>query len=347
MRIPAFPLLPFSLLYAGITRTRNWLYDHEILASTRFPVPIINVGNLTVGGTGKTPHVEYLVRLLQFKRLAILSRGYKRQTKGFVLAAPGTSAQLIGDEPYGYYEAFPEVTVAVSEDRVLGIKKLLAQPHPPEIILLDDAFQHRPVKATLNILITDYQRLFYRDYLLPAGRLRESRFGAQRADIIVVSKSPANLAEEEQAKIRGNIIKYAGPGVPVFFTRYLYQAPVNFGLPATLKKNIILVTGIAQPQPLLVYLKEQGYQIKYHYNFPDHHAYTRENLKQISNFVHSASDVDLSILTTQKDWTKLSQPDFKELVQHLPLFYIPIQVAFLENPDLFKQLIFKTAVIAK
>ena len=155
MKISAYPLLPFSFVYAGITTVRNWLYDHKIYESVQFPVPVISVGNLTVGGTGKTPHVEYLVRLLRPRRVAILSRGYKRKTTGFVLADEKASAASIGDEPYQYTQAFPEVKVAVCEDRVLGIQKLLALNPSPAVILLDDAFQHRPVQPLLNILITD------------------------------------------------------------------------------------------------------------------------------------------------------------------------------------------------
>ena len=347
MKISAYPLLPFSVLYAGITRTRNWLYDHQVFASAIFPVPVINVGNLTVGGTGKTPHVEYLVRLLQPQKIAILSRGYKRKTKGFVMATGGATAQTIGDEPYQYYKAFPEVKVAVCEDRVLGINTLLAQEPQPEIILLDDAFQHRPVKASLNILMTDYHRLFYQDIVLPAGRLRESRAGAQRADIVLVSKTPEQLPETEKVYIQNQIKKYTRPGVPVFFTRYKYQSLVNFGKTGSLQKNIIAVTGIAQPKPLLSYLEKEGFTIRHHFNFPDHHAYTQENIKQIYNFVKTNTVGEVSIVTTQKDWTKLNQPELNKLLQHIALFYLPIQVMFLENEDLFKQLIFKTAVIAK
>lgn len=346
MKISAYPLLPFSILYAGATRIRNWLYDQDVFASEKFPVTIINVGNLTVGGTGKTPHVEYLVRLLQPRRLAILSRGYKRQTKGFVLADAKASAATIGDEPYQYTQAFPEVVVAVCENRAMGIRQILALNLATEVILLDDAFQHRPVQPHLNILITDYNRLFYQDYVLPAGRLRESREGAERADIILVSKSPATIMEPETALIRQRIREYARPGVPIFFTTYKYLAPVSFGLPAAGSRNIILVTGIAQSGPLVQYLQEQQFIILKHFNYPDHHAFSPNDIKEISNFAESQNTAAINILTTQKDWTKLSGAALRPLVVELPIFYIPIVVQFLENTAAFNALVFNAVVEA-
>ena len=346
MKISAYPLLPFSLLYAGITRVRNWLYDREIYSSENFPVPVISVGNLTVGGTGKTPHVEYLVRLLQPRRVAILSRGYKRQTTGFVLADEKASAATIGDEPYQYKLAFPDVRVAVCENRVAGIQHLLAITPCPQVILLDDAFQHRPVQPRLNILITDYHRLFYQDYVLPAGRLRESRAGAQRADIILVSKSPATITIEDKEEIRGRIQEYSRPGVPIFFTTYNYQTAVNYGRPAPISNQVILVTGIAQSGPLVQYLQNKGYNILKHFNYPDHHAFSLKDIKEISNFAALQKEGAISILTTQKDWTKLSSPALRPQVQKLPFFYVPIVVQFLENKTQFEKLILETVIEA-
>ncbi|MGV3588641.1 MAG: tetraacyldisaccharide 4'-kinase [Adhaeribacter sp.] len=344
MKNSAYPLLPFSLLYAGITRARNWLYDQQVYASYKFPVPVISVGNLTVGGTGKTPHVEYLVRLLQPRKIAILSRGYKRKTTGFVLADKSASAASIGDEPYQYTQAFPEVTVAVCEDRVVGIQKLLALTPPPAVILLDDAFQHRPVQPHLNLLITDYYRLFYQDYVLPAGRLREGRAGAARADIILVSKTPANITQAEKENIRQEIQAYARPQVPIFFTAYAYQPPVNFGKPAQLARKVVLVTGIAQPQPLLNYLTTQGFNLLKHFNYPDHYAFKPQDIQEISNFVKTQTTEPVSILTTQKDWTKLASPEIMPLVKDLPFFYVPIRVQFTHDQAYFKRLILETVV---
>jgi len=344
MKVSAYLLLPFSVLYGGITRTRNWLYDQKLIPSRGFSIPVINVGNLTVGGTGKTPHVEYLIRLLQLKNIAILSRGYKRTTKGFVLANADASPATIGDEPFQYTQSFPGITVAVCEDRVNGINQILKFKPRTEVILLDDAFQHRPVQAHLNILLTDYNRLFYQDFILPAGRLREARTGAQRADIIIVSKSPTNLAEIDKAKIRQQILTYSRPNVPVFFTTYRYQVPISFGLKVPLNRQIILLTGIAQPQPLINYLAEQDYFVLKHFDYPDHYAYTQQDMLEISNFARTTAK-EISIITTQKDWTKLSRPELASIIQNIAIFYVPIEVHFLENKTLFEQII--TATIVK
>lgn len=337
-----YPLLPLAALYAGIMRTRNWLYDAGLLASHTFAVPVINVGNLTVGGTGKTPHVEYLVRLLRPRRLAILSRGYKRQTQGFVLADERASATTIGDEPFQYYQEFKEVTVAVCEDRVSGIRQLLHLFPSTEVILLDDALQHRPVQARCNILITDYNRLFYQDAVLPAGRLRESRSGAQRADLVVVSKCPPELPAAARSQISGQIGRFTKPGVPVFFSYYQYREPVPFGSQTHCGREIALVTGIARPEPLVRHLEQAGFHILRHFNFPDHHAYTQQDIQEISNFAENAGKV--SLLTTQKDWTKLGDPVLRRQVQSLPFFYLPIAVAFQEDQQVFDQLILQIAV---
>ncbi|WP_026464178.1 tetraacyldisaccharide 4'-kinase [Adhaeribacter aquaticus] len=343
MNFLKYPLLPFSLLYSGITCTRNWLYDAQVLESSSFRVPVICIGNLTVGGTGKTPHVEYLVQVLAKKQVAILSRGYKRQTTGFVLADETATAATIGDEPFQYYLKFFGVTVAVCEDRVKGINKLLQiKPHL-EVVLLDDAYQHRPVKAGLNILITDYYRLFYQDYVLPAGRLRENRFGAKRADVILVSKCPEGLPEKDQTEITNQIKKYCKPDTPVYFTTYRYLKPVAFGKEIGFTKQIVLITGIAQPGPLLQYLKENGFEVVKHFSFPDHHRYKPEDLTEIINFAALKARDGLCFLTTQKDWTKLNSLEFRNQVKELPFFYLPIKVAFLAGQEAFNALITKEA----
>lgn len=342
MKILSYPLLPFSLMYAGIMQTRNWLYDTGLLVSHRFAVPVINVGNLTVGGTGKTPHVEYLVRLLQGRSIAILSRGYKRQTKGFVLAGAQASAASIGDEPFQYYCEFEQVRVAVCENRVTGIRQLLGLFPDTEVILLDDAFQHRPVQAHCNILLTDYNRLFYRDQVLPAGRLRETRTGARRADMVVVSKCPPDLPPAKQEKITRKVLSYTKPGVPVFFSTYQYRQAVPFGSARTIQKDIILITGIARAESLVRYLTEKGYRIIRHFNFADHHAYKQQDIAEISNFAGKYGQA--SLLTTQKDWTKLMDPALRPQVEVLPAFYLPVRVAFLANQQLFDQLILQIAV---
>jgi tetraacyldisaccharide 4'-kinase len=342
MKFLNYPLLPLAALYAGIMRTRNWLYDIGVLASHTFPVPVINVGNLTVGGTGKTPHVEYLVRLLQGRQLAILSRGYKRHTTGFVLADERASAATIGDEPFQYYQEFKEVKVAVCEDRVSGIRQLLHLFPATELILLDDAYQHRPVQAQYNILITDYNRLFYRDAVLPAGRLREGPKGAGRADMVVVSKCPADLPAATRGQINRQIRAYTKAGVPIFFSYYRYREAVPFGAAAHCGPAIGLITGIARPEPLLDYLRQAGFRVLRHFNFADHHAYRQQDIQEISTFAETAGEV--SLLTTQKDWTRLMDPAFREQVQRLPFFYLPIEVAFVADQEDFDHLIINIAV---
>ncbi|MGV3641874.1 MAG: tetraacyldisaccharide 4'-kinase [Adhaeribacter sp.] len=342
MNFLKYPLLPFAALYAGIMRTRNWMYDTGMLDSHRFPVPVICVGNLTVGGTGKTPHVEYLVRLLQPRQVAILSRGYKRKTRGFVLADAQASAATIGDEPFQYYREFPGVRVAVCEDRVIGINQLLQLFPATEVVLLDDALQHRPVQARANILLTDYNRLFYQDAVLPAGRLREAPQGAARADVVVVSKCPPNLAAGEREQISREIGRYTRPGVPVFFSYYRYGGAVAFGSAKELSRDLVLVTGIAQPGPLVQHLQQEGFRILRHFNFADHHAYTQQDIAEISNFAREAGPV--SLLTTQKDWTRLADPAFGQQVLGLPFFYVPIAVAFVDGQQEFDQLIFRFVV---
>ncbi|HSN48353.1 MAG TPA: tetraacyldisaccharide 4'-kinase [Flavobacterium sp.] len=199
-------LFPFAILYGFITGIRNFLYDKGILKSYSFDVPVIAVGNLSVGGTGKTPQIEYLIRLLSPKyKVATLSRGYKRQSKGFVLADSTSNAEILGDEPFQFYKKFNKIQVAVDADRKHGIDQLLSQTNKPEVILLDDAFQHRKVKAGFYILLTSYGDLYSDDFMLPTGNLRESNSGAQRADMIVVTKCPATLSLDEQNEIKAKL----------------------------------------------------------------------------------------------------------------------------------------------
>lgn len=328
---------PFALLYGGIMLVRNFLYDQGILKSEKFGLPVISVGNLTVGGTGKTPHVEFLLRLLNNRKTATLSRGYKRTTKGFVLANPQASAATIGDEPFQYYLDFPETTVSVCEKRAEGTKRIQELKPETEVIILDDAFQHRAVTPGLNLLITDFYRRFDTDFMLPTGLLREPRSGARRADAVLVSKCPSQLAEQEKASIKNSIGKYTKPGTPVFFTTYSYAVPVPFGNYNAAGKNIILVTGIANPQPLVSYLAEAGYTITAQLTWPDHHHYTAADLEKITQTWKEQPESTL--FTTRKDAVKLMQPEFTFAVEKLPFFYLPIKVTFLEKQAEFEQLV--------
>ncbi|MDQ4139751.1 MAG: tetraacyldisaccharide 4'-kinase [Bacteroidota bacterium] len=340
MNVSQFLLYPFSLLYGAVMAVRNQLYDRQYFSATQFSIPVISIGNLTVGGTGKTPHVEYLLRLLANKKLATLSRGYKRQTKGFLLADSSSSAAKLGDEPFQYYLDFPKVTVAVSEDRVHGIKQLLQYKPDLDVIILDDAFQHRKVRPSLNILLSDYSRLFYQDYVLPAGRLREFPRGAARADAVVVTKCPASLPKEKAEVIKKAIQQSGGKSLPVFFTNYLYDEPVACSAYTQKATSILLVTAIAQHRPLIDYLQQQGYQILHHYQFPDHHAYTTKDLQKIlSDWQRYAQDKPVSVFTTRKDAVKLIEPGLTAIWQTVPLFYIPVKVNFVEDQSGFNNLI--------
>jgi tetraacyldisaccharide 4'-kinase len=341
MKILKLALFPISILYGWIMLLRNFLYSQGIFKSAKFNVPVISVGNLTVGGTGKTPHVEFLLRLLYNRKTATLSRGYKRKSKGFLLAEPTVTAELLGDEPYQYYLDFPETKVAVCEKRVAGIEKLTALFPETEAIILDDAFQHQAVSPKINLLITDFYRRFDTDFMLPTGLLREPRSGAERADAVIVSKCPGNLTQAQKTDLRNGIGKYTKLATPIFFTTYKYGSPVNFGFSKPVSKNILLLTGIANAAPLLAYLKQENYSVLKHFAFPDHYHYTVADLEKIKQswLQNQTSNGNCSIITTRKDAVKLVQPEFAHILQKLPVFYIPIEVEFLENKAAFESLI--------
>ncbi len=330
-------LWPFAFLYGRIMAVRNYLYNTGLLVSHRFVLPVIAVGNLTVGGTGKTPHVEYLLRLLKDYSVATLSRGYKRSTKGFILANEHASAATIGDEPYQYLRDFAGVTVAVSEDRVKGVQQLLEARPDTEVIVLDDAMQHRPINPSFNILITDFYRPFYKDLVMPAGLLREPKTGASRADAVIVSKCPENLPSAQRASIAASINKYSK--APVYFSAYTYGVPVSIGSEKTLSKEVILLTGIANPNPLKKQLQEQGYTILEHVNFQDHHQYTAQNLLKLKEQASKYKNQNISIITTRKDAVKLEAEELRALTQSLPVFYIPIVVKLLEREEEFNNMV--------
>ncbi|GAB3195469.1 tetraacyldisaccharide 4'-kinase [Pontibacter aydingkolensis] len=328
-------LWPFSLLYGAVTGCRNFLYKQGILKSTGFDFPVIAVGNLTVGGTGKTPHVEYLIRLLKEYKLATLSRGYKRKSKGFILADTASTAVELGDEPYQYHRDFPEVAVAVSEKRVEGVQKLKQLVPDVEVVILDDAMQHRAIKPSLMIMLTDYGRPFFRDFILPAGLLRESRQGAQRADLVVVSKCPPDLSASEMVTYTSQIRKYTSAGTPVYFSAFKYGTPVSIGNTRTIAENILPLTGIANPAPLQEYLQQQGYNIVKAYTFPDHHTYTLKDIVEVKREFEKYKDQNISIITTSKDAVKLTDGRLARLTKELPIFYLPIEVSFLKDAAIF------------
>lgn len=337
LRVVRILLFPVSLIYGMIGLVRNILYDLGAFRSTSFPIPLISVGNLSVGGTGKTPHIEYLVRLLQHQnKVATLSRGYGRSTKGFRLASMESTAEEIGDEPRQFRQKFNSIQVAVDGNRVRGVGKLLTGKLAPEVILLDDAFQHRAVQPGKSILLTDYSRPYFTDYLLPTGTLREWRRGKRRADIIIVTKSPKEFASLERRAFRDKLSPR--PYQKVYFTYLKYglliplfdqikTKELDIGHYLEREYSILLVTGIAQPQPLIDELEQQHVHFK-HLSFPDHHRYTAGDVKKIQNLFDSFAGGNKLILTTEKDGMRLSKPGLNNQIEHLPIFYLPIEVAF-------------------
>ncbi|GAA4385697.1 tetraacyldisaccharide 4'-kinase [Hymenobacter koreensis] len=328
-------LLPFSWLYAGVAAVRNWLYDTEWLATTAAAVPLINVGNLRVGGTGKTPHVAWLVQLLldAGQQPAILSRGYGRDTRGFRLATAADTAATIGDEPWQHYHEFAgAVPVVVDEDRRHGLAELETLPLKISAVVLDDAYQHRRVQPSLNVLLTEQARPFWQDHVLPAGRLRESRRGARRADVVVVTKCPPTWSEQARREAAAAVHRYTRSNVPVLFSAYEYGNPVAVSGSAAGSgpkpgAEAVLLTGIAQPQPLIDYLRGAGYRLAQHHRFADHHAFTAAELMAVADSLAPGQVV----LTTQKDAARLLEPTLRTAVALLPLFYVPIRVRFLAD----------------
>lgn len=334
------PLLyPLSFLYGGIVWLRNKLYDAGVLSSVSFSIPVICVGNLSTGGTGKTPHIEYLIRLLQYQyKVATMSRGYKRRTRGFYLAGPGTDAGQIGDEPMQFFSKFPEIAVSVCEDRMTGIPYLLRKVPEIDVVLLDDAFQHRSVKPGLNILITDYNKPFYKDYVLPFGSLRESRKAYHRADIIIVSKCPPGLG----ADARKDMIDKIRPRKEqqVFFSGIGYHQMTDFfsgeAYTPSADTHIVLVSGIAKPGPLLAHLRALVPAVHL-LRYPDHHYFTESNFDEIRQTYNNWDVSDKIIVTTEKDAVRLAIHREKLAAWQIRIVVAPIAIDFLDNGGLFDQ----------
>lgn len=325
-------LYPLSLIYGSVVWGRNRLYDSGFYSSVEFSVPVICVGNLSVGGTGKTPHVEYLIRLFQYRyNTATMSRGYKRRTQGFLLAGPDTNALRIGDEPMQYFLKFPELMVSVAEERMTGIPKLLQQRPSTEVVLLDDAFQHRSVKAGMNILISDYARPFYDDKILPLGTLRESKDAYKRADVIIVSKCPDDMKVEEANEMRRQIQPLEHQHV--YFTKLNYQQPYNLftnDKSDISGKNIIMVSGIAKPEVMLNYLREKAKDVHV-LKYADHHYYVSKDLEEIKEAYENWQVSDKVIVTTEKDAARLHLHADKLREWNIPICVLPVEVSFLFN----------------
>jgi len=322
-------LLPFALVYGIIVMIRNWMYDKKYFHSAEFNFPIICVGNIAVGGTGKSPMVEYLLNLLhqQFS-IATLSRGYKRKTKGYVLANPASTALDIGDEPMQFHIKFPDVAVAVGEKRILAIPELLQDQPKLQCIILDDAFQHRAVHAGLNILLTEYSNLYARDFFLPTGDLRDEWASANRSQIIIVTKCPADLSKDQKQKLIRRI--HPLPTQKIYFTTIEYGIPYHITSSiqrkVTQEDEILLVCGIANPKPLKEFLLQHAstYDQK---DYPDHHIFSIDDLNEIKEIFQNIDNEKKFILTTEKDAVRLTK--FRDELKELPLFVIPIRHQFL------------------
>jgi tetraacyldisaccharide 4'-kinase len=326
-------LLPFSLIYGLIIFIRNWMFDKNILRAASFNLPIICIGNLALGGTGKSPMVEFLIEKLHHEfRIAVLSRGYKRKTRGYALAGPGTTALEIGDEPMQFFNKYPWLTIAVGEERVVAIPQLLHDKPDTDVIILDDAFQHRWVKAGFNILLTDYNNLYTRDWFLPTGDLRDQQRSARRADIIVVTKCPADLSLAEKNQLSREIRPKEHQ--QIFFTAISYGQPYQLITkePWTTNKSteILLVTGIANPAPLKKHLEEKfnGYD---ELAYGDHHIFTIDDLNHILKRFNQISSPEKILLTTEKDAVRLQK--FSQELRSLPVFVMPIRPVFLFNQE--------------
>jgi len=340
-------LFPFSILYGIVTGIRNWLFDQEILPSTNFKIPIISVGNLAVGGTGKTPHTEYILSILQEDwKTAMLSRGYKRKTKGFYLADLKSDSQKLGDEPFQIYQKFPDVTVCVDEKRVHGVKKLQELIPDIQLVVLDDAFQHRYIQAGLSILLTDFSNLYSRDMLLPAGNLREWKSGSKRANIIIVTKCPEDMKPIEMRIYETEL--HPENNQLLFFSCFRYdelkpvfplaeQEKWTYQRIKEINAQVLLVAGIVSPEPILEKLSNFTTNIKTLF-FEDHHDFQAKDFSSINKHFEALPSEEKIILVTEKDAARLvKNPNFPEALKALT-YALPIRVEILhEQETLFIQ----------
>jgi len=328
-------LFPISLLYSLVIYVRNRLYDIELLKSKQFHIPIISIGNITAGGTGKTPHIEYLVKLLKDDfNIATLSRGYKRKTDGFLLSTTGSTDLEIGDEPRQIKQKYPQIKVAVDADRTNGIKQLQKLDSPLDVILLDDAFQHRKVKPGVSILLIDFSRPIHKDFMLPLGNLRDNKTEKKRADIIIVTKCPRSLPSKDQEQFLKKI--KPRPNQKVFFTSFRYgKLKAVFDEKENKQEqditDVLLLTGIANPKPLKQFILNTICQNIRSVEYPDHYNFKESDFKNIQKTFNAIKSDSKIIITTEKDAMRLQK--FSNIAGKLKkqLFYIPIQVEFLNQ----------------
>lgn len=334
-----FWLMPLTWGYQFGVAVRNKMYDIGVLKSKEFPIPVLCIGNITVGGTGKTPHTEHIIRILMpTYKVAVVSRGYKRNTKGFLEVQSDSDVRMVGDEPLQIKSNFPGVRVFVDANRTRAIEKLMAMEERFDVILLDDGFQHRAVTPGLTILLMDYNRPVYEDDMLPAGDLRESVNELRRAEILVVTKSPEKIKPMEQRIISSDLKLY--PYQDLFFTTYtygnlvgLFNNKIKFDYEKLNNNPVLLVTGIAQPSPLLAHIQKYTNNIK-HLAYPDHHAYSPADIKNIEKEFEGMPD-DTIIITTQKDANRLAVHFKNEPAIRNKVFYIPIEVTFITEDKEF------------
>jgi tetraacyldisaccharide 4'-kinase len=342
-------LFPLSLIYGLITGIRNFMYNTGILQSVEFHLPVICVGNITVGGTGKTPHTEYLVGLLRKNfRVATLSRGYRRKTRDFRIASSSSLVSEIGDEPLQIFRKFPEVLVTVDRNRVNGVKKILQTDLETEVIILDDGFQHRRITPGFSILLSDFDRLIVRDHMMPYGSLRESKVNMRRADIILITKSPENITPIQRRLIVKEVDK--APYQNLYFTSLTYKAPlpvfdrkdpeeIHWDISQCTGCGIVLITGIANPLPFKEYLQKIFGEI-IHLSFPDHYNFKEKDILIITSAYHNLKTPGKYLVTTEKDAVRLRE--FTNIAEPIKsaFFYIPIGIHFLnDDKDEFDNMI--------
>ncbi len=325
-------LFPFACVYGLVTGLRNLLFNWHLLPSRKYDFPVITIGNLSSGGTGKTPHTEYIARLLGEKfAIAILSRGYKRKSSGFRIAAPGVKEEEIGDEPMQYFKKFPDVTVAVDGNRRRGIDLIRKEKPETQVVLLDDAFQHRYVTPGFSVLLTDYHHLYTDDYMIPTGTLRERAKGARRADVIIITKTPRIFSPITRRQL-SKTLKPSGHQ-KLFYSYIAYEEPTPLAVclnkkPAAAKYNyIIMVAGVANSYPFQEYLKGICNELIV-IDFKDHHQYRPADFEKIIREYESIISKDKVIFTTEKDAARIDKPEYAQYLENLPVYQVPITVRF-------------------
>ena len=332
-------LIPLGWIFGNVARLRRWLYHRGVLKSYQPEIPVICVGNIAIGGTGKTPHAAYLMELLSHHhQVAMLSRGYGRKSRGYVLAnttpTEKLSADLIGDEPLLLHYRFPKLPLAVDGDRREGVVKLREYAPETDVVVMDDAYQHLNFSPTVRLVLTEFRRPYFKDYPMPAGRLREFPDAVSVADAVIVTKVDVPDGEVNRDEWRCNL--KIRDDQPLFFTHYRYACPEPVTEAANLQmledSKVVLLTGIARPLPLLEHL-QQNHNVCQHLNFPDHHPYNRFELEQIIKNVSSEDGPRKVLFTTEKDWMRLQSQKLQKYVSLLPVFIVPIQVDFLTESE--------------